>query len=192
MCQRARSLLMRSSCEALRVKKKMGSGPQHSVCRSPGSVQVQCTSWRNFAPLSSSTFKTIHVEQAGKRDRGGSAVGALEAHSVRTQHNTTCINMDIKRAQGVCPWSASQEGARGQGFSACRGTPSRGEARALHHQPVPALTLTMPCLSCSRFTLDYCARDGVAIVVVDICDHYENSGVVRTIWINAIVNGQRR
>jgi hypothetical protein len=27
-----------------------------------------------------------------------------------------------------------------------RGLPSKGEARALHHQPAPALTLTMPCL----------------------------------------------
>ena len=32
--------------------------------------------------------------------------------------------------------------------------PSKGEARALHLQPVPALTLTMPCLSCSRPTFD--------------------------------------
>jgi len=57
------------------VKGGRGSGPQHSVRRLPGSGQVQCTSWRNFAPFSS-TFKTIHGEQAGKRDRGGSAVGA--------------------------------------------------------------------------------------------------------------------
>ena len=130
-----------------------GSGPKHSVRRLPGSGQVLCTSWRNFAPFSSSTFKNIHGEQAGKRDRGGSAVGAR--HIVR-EHDTTqpVLNKDIKRAQGVCPWSPSQEGARGQGSSACRGTPSRGEARALHHQPVPALTLTMPCLSCSRSTLN--------------------------------------
>jgi hypothetical protein len=145
-----------------------GSGPQHSVRRLPGSGQAQCTSWRNFAPFSSSTFKNIHGEQAGKRDRGGSEVGALEAPSARTsavrfparhivrEHHTTqpVLNKDIKRAQGVCPWSPSQEGARGQGSSACWGTPSRGEARALHHQPFPALTLTMPCLSCSRPTFD--------------------------------------
>jgi hypothetical protein len=124
--------------------------PQHSVRRLPGSGQVQCTSWRNFAPFSSSTFKNIHCEQVGKRDCGGSAVGAR--HIVR-EHDTTTqpvLNKDIKRAQGVCPWSPSQEGARGQGSSACRGTPSRGEARALHHQTVPVLTLTIPCLSCSR------------------------------------------
>jgi hypothetical protein len=29
-------------------------------------------------------------------------------------------------------------------------------------------------------------------VVVDVCDHYENSGVVRTIWVKAIMGGQRR
>jgi len=111
-----------------RVPTQCRSGPQHSVRRLPGSGQVQCTSWRNFAPFSSSTFKTIHGEQAGKRDRGGSAVGAR--HIVR-EHDTTqpALNKDIKRAQGVCPCSPSQEGARGQGSSACRGTPSKGEAR---------------------------------------------------------------
>ncbi len=30
--------------------------PQHSVRRLPGSGQVPCTSWRNFAPFSFSTF----------------------------------------------------------------------------------------------------------------------------------------
>jgi hypothetical protein len=74
------------------------SGPQHSVRRLLGSGQVQCTSWRNFAPFSSSTFKNIHGEQAGKRDRGGSTVGAR--HIVR-EHDTTqpVLNKDIKRAQ---------------------------------------------------------------------------------------------
>ena len=132
----------------------LGSGPQRSVCRLQDSGQVQCTSWRNFAPFSSSTFKTIHGEQAGKRDRGGSAVGAR--HIVR-EHDTTqtCIKQGYKTsAKPNSPWSPSQEGARGQGSSACRGTPSRGEARALHHQPVPALTVTMPCISCSRPTFD--------------------------------------
>jgi hypothetical protein len=44
-------------------------------------------------PFSSSTFKTIHVEQAGKRDHGGSPVGAR--HIVR-EHNTTCIKQGYK------------------------------------------------------------------------------------------------
>ena len=129
-------------------------GPRHSVRRLPGSGQVQCTSWRNFAPFSSSTFKTIHGEQAGKRDRGGSAVGAR--HIVR-EHDTTqpVLNKDIKRAQGqTAPGVPRKRVLGGQGSSACRGTPSRGEARALHHQPVPALTLTMTCISCSRSTFD--------------------------------------
>ena len=133
----------------------LGSGPQRSVCRLQDSGQVQCTSWRNFAPFSSSTFKTIHGEQAGKRDRGGSAVGAR--HIVR-EHDTTqpVLNKDIKRAQGVCPWSPSQEGARGQGSSACRGTPSRGEARALHHQPRPSIDLDH-ALPGARFSTQFYA-----------------------------------
>ena len=75
----------------------VGSGPQHSVRRLPGSGQVQCTSWRNFAPFSSSTFKTIHGEQAGKRDRGGSAVGAR--HIVR-EHATTQTVFNKHTASG--------------------------------------------------------------------------------------------
>ena len=89
--------------------------------------------------------------QEGPRGIGS----GCEAHSARTRHNTTCIKQGYKTsAKPNSPWSPSQEGARGQGSSACRGTPSRAEARALHHQPVPALTLTMPCLSCSRSTSD--------------------------------------
>ena len=77
-------------------------------------------------------------------------MGARHICAVR-EHNTSqpVLNNNIKRAQGVCPWSPSQEGARDQGSVACRGTPSRGEARTIHHQPVPVLTLTMttrvPC-----------------------------------------------
>ena len=86
-------------------------------------------------------------ERAGMRDRGGSAVGAR--YIVRggtTRHNCTVLNKNIEGAQGLCPWSPSQEGARDQSSSARRGLPSKGEARALHHQPAPASTLTMPCL----------------------------------------------
>ena len=79
--------------------------------------------------------------QEGPRGIGS----GCEAHSARTRHNTTCIKQGYKTsAKSNSPWSPSQEGARGQGSSACRGTPSRGEVRALHHQPVPALTLNMP------------------------------------------------
>ena len=66
-----------------------GSGPQQSARRLPGSGQVQCTSWRNLASFSCSTFKTIHGEQACKRDRGGSAVGAR--HIVREQATTQTV-----------------------------------------------------------------------------------------------------
>jgi hypothetical protein len=78
--------------------------------------------------------------QEGPRGRGSgceapsartSAVRSPARHIVREHHTTQpVLNKDIKRAQGVCPWSPSQEGARGQGSSARRGTPSRGEARA--------------------------------------------------------------
>jgi hypothetical protein len=89
--------------------------------------------------------------QEGPRGIGS----GCETYSARTRHNTTCIKQGYKTsARPNSPRSPSQEGARGQGSSACRGTPSRGEARALHHLPVPALTLTMPCLSCSRSTFD--------------------------------------
>ena len=82
-------------------------------------------------------------DRAGMGDRGGSAVGAK--YIVRGRKDTTQTVLNIERAQGCCPWSPSQEGARGQSSSARRGLPSKGEARALHHQPAPALTLTTPC-----------------------------------------------
>ena len=86
-------------------------------------------------------------ERAGKRDRGGSAVGAR--YIVRGDDTTQTV-LNIKRAQGCCPWSPPQEGARDQSSSARRGLLSKGEARALHHQPAPALTLTMPCFCSTR------------------------------------------
>ena len=67
--------------------------------------------------------------QEGPRGIGS----GCEAHSARTRHNTTSIKQGYKwSALPNSPWSPSQEGARGQGSSACRGTPSRGEARAFH------------------------------------------------------------
>jgi hypothetical protein len=48
------------------------------------------------------------------------------------RHSKTFMASKRARGQSVCPWSPSQEGARGQGSSACRGTPSRGEARAIY------------------------------------------------------------
>ena len=43
---------------------KEESGPQHSVCRLPGSGQAQRTAWGNFAPFSSSTHGEFHRERA--------------------------------------------------------------------------------------------------------------------------------
>ena len=88
----------------------------------------------------------IHIhprERAGMGNRGGSAVGAK--YIVRGRRDTTQTVLNIKRAQGSCPWRPPQEGARDQSSSARRGLPSKGEARALHHQPAPASTLTTPC-----------------------------------------------
>ena len=87
-------------------------------------------------------------ERAGMGECGGSAVGAR--YIVRGREDATQNVFNIKRAQGCCPWSPPQGGARGQSSSARRGLPSKGEARALHHQPAPALTLTMPCFCSTR------------------------------------------
>ncbi len=55
-------------------------------------------------------------------------------------HNTSCIKQgNIKRAQGFCPWSPSQEG--------------QGETRALHHQPRPSIDLDHALLSLSSSQL---------------------------------------
>jgi len=83
-------------------------------------------------------------ERAGMGDRGGSAVGAR--YIVRGRKDTTQTVLNIEGAQGCCPWSPPQEGARDQSSPARRGLPSKGEARALHHQPAPALTLTIALL----------------------------------------------
>jgi hypothetical protein len=102
-----------------------------------------------FPPRHSVTFKTIHGEQAGKRDRGGS-VGAR--HIVR-EHDTTqhvldqCIKQGHKTsARPNSPWSQNERKAKqpleslARGCSGSRffcvphrrtwGTPCRGEARA--------------------------------------------------------------
>ena len=110
-----------------------GSGPQRLVCRIPCSWQAQCTSRRNFAPFPPSTQRAFHGERADKSDCGGLG-DRCEIRSAKTRHNTNCINQgNIKQAQGCCPWSPPQGGARDQSASARRGLPSRREARALHH-----------------------------------------------------------
>ena len=81
---------------------------------------------------------------------GGSAVGAR--YIVRGREDATQTVLNIEGAQGCCPWSPPQEGARGQSSSARRGLPSKGEAHALHHQPDPALTLTTPCFLLSALS----------------------------------------
>jgi len=81
-----------------------------------------------FSPLN-----PFHGERADKSDCGGLGDGC-EVRSAKTRHNTNCINQgNIKQAQGCCPWSPPQGGARDQSASARRGLPSKGEARALNH-----------------------------------------------------------
>jgi hypothetical protein len=86
--------------------------PQHSVRRLPGSGQVQCTSWRNFAPFSSSTFKNIHGEQAGKRTKrlpleslargcSGSRFFCVPGHAVQGRRSRD-IYMYISMCTCVC------------------------------------------------------------------------------------------
>ncbi len=96
--------------------------------------------------FTTSTFIDIHAiaQSKGIAVSGGSALGAK--YIVRGRKDTTQTVLNIKRAQGFCPWSPSREGARDQSSFMRRGLPSKGEARAIHHQPAPALTLTMPCL----------------------------------------------
>jgi hypothetical protein len=92
--------------------------------------------------------------QEGPRGIGS----GCEVHSARTRHNTNCIKRgNIKRAQGCCPWSPPQGGARDQSASARRGLPSKGEARALHHQPRPSIDLdhALPLLSSAHWLLDH-------------------------------------
>jgi hypothetical protein len=83
------------------------AGPQRLVCRIPGSGQAQCFSRRHFAPFTSSTHRAFHGECAGNSDSGRLA-GGCEIRSATTQTQTV-INKEIKRAQGFCPWSPSQE-----------------------------------------------------------------------------------
>ena len=88
----------------------------------------------------------IHIhprERAGMGKPRGIGSGC-EIHSAREEDTTQTV-LNIEGAQGCSPWSPPQEGARDQSSSARRGLPSKGEARALHHQPAPASTLTTPC-----------------------------------------------
>jgi hypothetical protein len=102
------------------------------VCRKPG----RADSVHPVEKLCSFYHLGRHPSaRAGMGGRGGSAVGAK--YIVRGRKDTTQTVLNIERAQGCCPWSPPQEGARGQSSFARRGLPSKGEARALHHQPAP-------------------------------------------------------
>ena len=102
-------------------------------------------------PLPPQPIERFMASARSKATAEGWRVGAR--YVVRDNTKRTVINKEIKRVQGFCPWSPPQESVRNQSSSARRCLPSKGEARALHHQPAPALTLYMPCLcfSSSQF-----------------------------------------
>jgi hypothetical protein len=96
------------------------------------------------------TFYLLNPQSISWRARGQKVTAEgwrMGTRYVVRGHNATqpVLNKEIKRAQGFCPWGPPREGARDQSSSARRGPPSKGEARALHHQPAPALTLITPC-----------------------------------------------
>ena len=83
---------------------------------------------------------------ASARTRLNVECWGMGARYVGRRHATTqpVLIMEIynpKRAQGCSPWSPPQGGARDQSASARRGLPSKGGARALHHQPRPSIDL---------------------------------------------------
>jgi hypothetical protein len=138
-----------------------GNGSQRLVCRIPFSRQAQCTSRRDFAPVSPSIHRAFHGERADKSDCScycGGLGDGCEVRSVKIRHNTNCIDQgNIKRAQVCCPWSPPQGGARDQSASVRWGWQSKGEAHALHHQPHPCgsidLDHVLPLLSFSHWLL---------------------------------------
>jgi hypothetical protein len=66
-----------------------------------------------------------------------------ERYVVRRHTAQTVLNEEYKASARLLPLESLQlpEGSRDQSSSACRGLPSKGEARALHHQPRPNLDL---------------------------------------------------
>ena len=121
----------------------MGSGSKRLVCRNRAAGRFS-------APRGEITllFPPRHSYTSTRARRHGEPRGigsGCEIHSAREEDTTQTV-LNIEGAQGCSPWSPPQEGARDQSSSARRGLPSKGEARALHHQPAPALTLTIALL----------------------------------------------
>ena len=119
-----------------------GSGSKRLVCRNRAAGRFS-------APRGEITllFPPRHSYTSTRARRHGEPRGigsGCEIHSAREEDTTQTV-LNIEGAQGCSPWSPPQEGARDQSSSARRGLPSKGEARALHHQPAPASTLTTPC-----------------------------------------------
>jgi len=136
----SRSRLGRAGDEAREGGGRVGQHTQFGGQRAAGRFSTpRGETLLLLSPRHSKTFKRA------RGHRGPRGIGSgCEINSAREENATKTV-LNINRAQGCCPWSPSREGALDQSSSACRGLPSKGEARALHHQPAPALTLTTPC-----------------------------------------------
>ncbi len=132
------------------------SGSKRSVCRNRAAGRFSAPRGETLLLLPPRPSQTCTRARGHEGPRG---IGSgCEVNSARGDDTTQlyCIQQEYRGAQGVCPWSPSQEGARDQSSSARRGLPSKGESRALHHQPAPALTLTMPCFCSTRHSTGVC------------------------------------
>jgi hypothetical protein len=102
-----------------------GSGSKRLACRNRAAGRFSAPRGETLLLLPPRHSMTFTRARGHWGPRGIGSV--CEIHSARTRTHTV---LHMKRAQGFCPWSASQEGARGQSSSARRGLPSKGEARA--------------------------------------------------------------
>ncbi len=114
-------------------------GSKRPVCRNRAAGRFSAPRGETLLLLPPRPSQTYTRARGHEGPRG--ICSGCEIHSARGDDTTqTVLNKNIEGAQGFSPWSPSQEGARDQSSSARRGLPSKGEARALHHQPAPALT----------------------------------------------------
>ena len=111
-------------------RKERTSGLQHSVCRSPGSGQAQCTPMEKICSHFHLDPKTLQSERADKRDGGESAAGC--GHRAKIDKAQTVLNRHTTSGKGFCPWSPPRGGARDQSSlraGACR--PREKRARSI-------------------------------------------------------------
>ena len=122
-----------------------GSGSKRLVCRNRAAGRFSAPRGETLLLLPPRhSYTSTRARRHGEPRGIGSG---CEIHSAREEgRDTNCIKYR-RSARRFGPWSPPQEGARDQSSSVRQGLPSKGEARALHHQPAPALTLTIALLS---------------------------------------------